>query len=76
MGQFGPIDLLGEEVGHFLDCVNDFGPIFTFNLEISNFDPPACKLGELFIQNSDLMFTYNTPGTSSSIFIGFCGIEF
>ena len=71
VGQLGPIDLQGEKVGHFLDFVSDFGPIFIFNLKMS-----ACKLGELFIQNSHLMFTYNIPGTSSSIFIGFCGIEF
>ena len=76
VGQLGPIDLQGEKVGHFLDFVSDFGPIFIFNLKMSNFDPLACKLGDLFIQNSHLMFTYNIPGASSSIFIGFCGIEF
>ena len=76
VGQLGPIDLQGEKVAHFLDFVSDFGPIFIFNLKMSHFDPLAWKLGELFIQNSHLMFTYNILGTSSSIFIGFCGIEF
>ena len=76
MGQFGPIDLQGEKVGHFLDFVSNFGWIFTFNLKMSNFDPLACKLGELYIQNSHPMFTYNIQGTSSLIFIGFCDVEF
>ena len=43
---------------------------------MSNFGPLACKLGEHYIQNLYPMFTYNIPGTSSLIFIGFWGIEF
>ena len=76
MGQLGPIDLQGEKVGHFLDFVSDFCLIFAFNPKVSNFGPLACKLGELYIQNSHPMFTYNIQGTSSLIFIGFCDVEF
>ena len=54
----------------------DFCLFFTFNLNGSNFDLLACKLGELYIKNSHPMITYNILGTSSSIFIEFCGIEF
>ena len=76
MGQFGPIYLQGDKVGHFLDFVSDFFLIIALNPKVSNFGPLACKLGEHYIQNLYPMFTYNIPGTSSSIFIGFCGIEF
>ena len=68
--------LEAEEVGHFLDFVSDFCLFFAFNPKVSNFGPLACKLGELYIQNSHPMFTYNIQGTSSLIFIGFCDVEF
>ena len=71
VGQFGPIYLQGDKVGHFLDFVSDFCLFFAFNPKVSNFGPLACKLGELYIQNSHPMFTYNIPGTSSLIFMEF-----
>ena len=68
--------LEAEEVGNFSCFVSDFVSIFNFYFDGPNFGPLACKLGELYIQNSHPMFTYNIQGTSSLIFIGFCDVEF
>ena len=65
-----------EEVGNFSFFVSDFVSIFNFYFDGPNFGPLASKFGELYIQNSYPMFTYNTPGISSLIFMEFCGIEF
>ena len=76
VGRFGPITLQGEAVGQFSGFISVFLYFFISKPEVPNFDALACKLGEPHIQNSHPMFTYNIPGISSSIFIGFCGIEF
>ena len=68
--------LEAEEVRNFSFFVSHFVSIFTFNFVRPNFGPLASKFGELYIQNSHPMFTYNTPGISSLIFMEFCGIEF
>ena len=65
-----------EEVGNFSFFVSNFVSIFNFYFNGPNFGPLASKFGELYIQNSYPMFTYNTPGISSLIFMEFCGIEF
>ena len=64
------------EVGQFCGFSTVFLYFFLSKPEIPHFDPLACTIGDLYIKNSHAMFTYNIPGTSSSIFIGFCGIEF
>ena len=75
-GVFRSFFLQGEEEGQFWGFISVFLYFFISKPEVPNFDALACKLGEPHIQNSHPMFTYNIPGTSSSIFIGFCGIEF
>ena len=76
VGRFGPITLQGEAVGQFSGFVSVFLYFFLLKPEVTNFGALACKLVELNIKNSHPMFTYNIPGTSSSIFMGFCGVEF
>ena len=71
VGQFGPTYQQGDKVGHFLYFVSVFCLIFAFNPKVSNFGLLACILDELYTQNLHPMFTYNIPGTSSLIFIGF-----
>ena len=68
--------LQAEAFGHFSFFVSDFASIFSSNFNGSNFGPLSCELGELYIQNSYPMFTYNISAPSSSIFIGFCDVEF
>ena len=68
--------LQAEAVGQFSGFVTAFPFFFLIKPEVPNFGALACKLGEFFIQNSLPWFTYNIPGTSWPIFIGFYGIEF
>ena len=68
--------LQAEAFGHFSFFVSDHASIFSSNFNGSNFGPLSCELGELYIQNSYPMFTYNISAPSSSIFIGFCDVEF
>ena len=74
-GTLGSFFLQGEAVGQFWGFVSVFLYFFLSKPEVPNFGALACKLGELLIQNSLPFFTYNIPGTSSSIFIGFWGID-
>ena len=75
-GVFRSFFLQSEEEEQFWGFVSVFFYFFISKPEVPNFDALACKLGELCIQNSYIMFTYNIQGTSSLIFIGFCDVEF
>ena len=74
-GLYRTFFLQAEAAGQFWGFVSVL-PLFSLSkCEVPNFGPLYSKLGELNIQNSLACFTYNIPGTSSSNFIGFWGID-